>query len=178
MIVKSVHHISTKKGDKGMSRNYSNEAFLKDDILFETLGTMDELSANLGLTYHFTNYEMIKVFQRKIQDINAIIATNENVTKEQYDKLKPITSEDINALEEEAQRLLDLKPLEPRFILPGSEATKENAYFDIARTVCRRAERLIVHYEQASKRHDLDHVKAYINRLSDLLFILARNHGL
>jgi len=177
MTVKNVHHISTKKGDKGMSKNYSNESFNKDDILFETLGTMDELSATLGLTYHYTNYEMIKVFQRKLQDINAIIATNKDVTKDQYEALNFIKEEDTLALEEEAQRLLDIKPLEPRFVLPGSEADKENAYFDVSRVVCRRAERLLVRYANYAERDDLAQAKAYVNRLSDLLFILARNYG-
>ena len=176
MKLDKVEYISTKKGDKGQSKNYSSEAFDKDDGLFETLGTNDELSATLGLAYHHTHCEAIKRIQRTLQDINSLIATNFKVHPERYESLRQITADDVAFLEKETQRYLDIKPLEPRFVLPGSEATPENAYFDLARVVARRAERQVVRYIKHAQRVDLDLTLMYMNRLSDLLFVLARNY--
>jgi len=176
MKLDKVEYISTKKGDKGQSKNYSNEAFDKDDVLFETLGTMDELSAMLGMAYHHSACESIKVIQRLLQDINSLIATNRTVHPERYEALKQISLDDVGFLEEETQRYLDIKPLEPRFVLPGTDATKDNAYFDLARVTARRAERQLVRYVKAHTRQDLDVALMFMNRLSDLLFVLARNY--
>ena len=176
MRIDKVSQISTKKGDGGFSKNYSNEAFPKDDILFETLGAMDELSSLLGLTYHYAQYEKIKTIQNTLQACNSLIATNIETHKETYDKLRQINELDINFLEEQEQELLSVKPLEPRFVLPGSEASLEGAYFDLARAVCRRTERTLVRFVNTYNREDLIYVKKYLNRLSDLLFILARNY--
>ncbi|MFP4286281.1 MAG: ATP:cob(I)alamin adenosyltransferase [Candidatus Izemoplasmataceae bacterium] len=176
MRIDKINQISTKKGDTGFSKNYSNEAFPKDDILFETLGSMDELSSLLGLTYHYTQYEKIKTIQNTLQACNSLIATNIKTNKATYDKLRQINELDINFIEEEEETLLTNNPLEPRFVLPGSEASLEGAYFDYARAVCRRCERALVRFVNTYDREDLIYVKKYLNRLSDLLFILARNY--
>ena len=175
MKIDNVHTISTKKGDRGTSKNYSNQSFQKDDILFDTLGTIDELSSVLGITYHHTNHEKIKGIQATLQAINALIATDQTVHPERYEALRKIDERDIVALEEEGQKYLSQNPLEPRFVLPGSEASKGGAYFDLSRAVCRRAERTLVRYVNHTERNDLDGPKKYLNRLSDLLFILARS---
>lgn len=175
MKIKDVNTISTKKGDSGTSKNYSNQTFTKDDILFETLGSMDELSSILGLTFHHSNYEKIKTYQTTLQAINALIATDRNANEERYDKLRQINEKDIEALEAEGQRHLDQNPLEPRFVLPGSEASPSGAYFDLSRAVCRRAERTLVRYVNHTQRQDLVYAQKFLNRLSDLLFILARS---
>ena len=168
--------ISTKKGDKGTSKNYSSETFDKNELIFETLGTMDELSSYLGVCFHHSGEETLKVIQRTLQDINSIIATSKDKTPDQYNSLNLITEETVDFLEAQTQRYLDLKPLELRFVLPGSEATPHNAFFDIARTVARRAERMVVRFQRDSKRDDLDICMMYLNRLSDLLFVMARNY--
>ncbi|MFH5882148.1 MAG: cob(I)yrinic acid a,c-diamide adenosyltransferase [Candidatus Izemoplasmataceae bacterium] len=175
MHIKDIKQISTKKGDSGTSRNYSNDLYSKDDVLFDTLGTMDELSSFLGLTFHYTNYEKIKTIQATLQAINALIATNVKTHKETYDKLRHINEKDIQFIEEEEQTLLSHAPIEPRFFLPGSEASIAGAYFDLARAICRRAERMLVKFINTNEREDLSFVRQYLNRLSDLLFILARN---
>ncbi len=174
MGIKDVSGISTKKGDKGHSRNYSNEELPKDDILFETLGTIDELSATLGITFHHTNYEQIKVIQKTLQAINALIATNP-INEERYGALRKITEQDIGFIEEEEAKQLLNKEIEAKFHLPGTDTTKNNAYFDYARTVARRAERMVVKFINRRERDDLSYSRSYLNRLSDLLFILARN---
>lgn len=173
MAIKKVNTISTKKGDKGASSDYSNKSYPKDDILFDTLGTIDELSAVLGLTYHHTQYEQIKVIQRTLQAINSLVATAPK--SEQAKALRKINERDIAFIETEEEKLLLKEEIEPQFHLPGSETSHANAYFDFTRTVARRAERTLVKFINEKKRNDLDHPRAYLNRLSDLLFILARN---
>ena len=174
MKIDNIKNISTKKGDSGTSRNYSNETFTKDDIVFETLGTNDELSSVLGLVYHTTQNAMIKTIQRTLQDINALIATNPNAQKERYEALTQLTEADVKTLEQEETSILKTHPIEPRFFLPGSETTLGGAHYDYARTVCRRAERMIVRFINMSERDDLSMARQYLNRLSDLLFIWAR----
>ncbi len=174
MSIKDVSQISTKKGDKGQSKNYSNELFYKDELLFETLGTIDELSANLGLTYHQTKYQPIKTIQKTLQAINSLVATNPK--KDAYQNLRKISEDDIAFLEDLEAKLLKQKSIKPVFHLPGSDTSFENAYFDLSRTIARRAERMLVRFTRALKRDDLDQPMAYLNRLSDLLFLAARNY--
>lgn len=171
--IKDYKVISTKKGDKGTSKNYSNEEFSKSDLLFEALGNIDELSSLLGLVYHYTKVEKIKVIQIALQDINSIIATNP--TSKRYINLNFLTQEDVDLLESFEEKLLAVKALEPKFVLPGSETSLEGAYFDLARSVARRVERSLVRFSLREERTDLDISKRYLNRLSDLLFIYARN---
>jgi len=173
MGIKDLHHISTKRGDKGSSSTYSQEIYGKDHIVFETLGTMDELSAFLGLTYHHTKYEHIKGIQKTLQAINALIATTP--TSEHYAALRQVNDQDIQFIEDEEEKLLKAKDIEAKFHLPGSDTTKSNAFFDYSRTLARRAERTLFKFVSETKREDLSHVLAYMNRLSDLLFLLARN---
>lgn len=171
MSVNKVENISTKLGDKGTSKNYNNETYRKSDILFETLGTIDELSSFLGLTYHYHSNEEIKRVQKNLQNIAAQIATSPEA--ELYKKLVFIKTEDTEYLETEMQKRLNIKPLEPRFYLPGSEKSKTGAYFDVCRTLARRVERRLDEFIIKHNREDLDNVRMYINRLSDYLFILS-----
>ncbi len=173
MKIDKLNQISTKNGDKGTSRNYNNESFKKSDILFETLGTIDELNSYLGLTYHQTKLEQIIKVQKTLQYLNSIIATNPNA--DFYKKLYQINEQDVDFLEKEIQTLLDIKPLEPRFTLPGSEKSLEGAYFDYARTLARKAERRVIEFAEMHHRNDLVQVKKYINRLSDYLYVLSCN---
>jgi len=174
MGIKDFRHISTKKGDKGKSKSYSDESFPKDDILFVTIGTIDELSAFLGLTFHHTQYEQIKVIQKTLQAINSLVATNP-AADARYQSLRQIGEQDIEFIETQEEKLLLNKEIETKFHLPGSETSFKNAYFDYSRTLARRAERTLTRFIREKDREDLAHCGAYLNRLSDLLFILARN---
>ncbi len=173
MNIKDVSQISTKNGDKGKSKDYSNREFKKNNILFETLGTIDELSSNLGMAYHYTNFEDLMKIQRDLQSLNSFIATDPN--SKVYSKLQPMSAESVKWLEEKMQNFLDQKPLEPRFTLPGSEKSIKGAYIDIARTIARRAERRLTEFVETHQRTDLDLVQSYLNRLSDYLFVLSCN---
>ena len=71
--------------------------------------------------------------------------------------------------------ILDAKPIEAGFSLLGTDDSPAGALFNVARTVCRRAERVLVHYLRLSGRNDLGIALKYLNRLSDLLFVLTKN---
>lgn len=169
-----LNQISTKKGDEGKSKNYSNETISKTDILFDTLGTIDELSSILGVTFHHTDYKQaLKTIQMDLQHIMSLIATtNEDVRK---NKLVHITVEDIQKLEALEQQILDITEIKPKFVLPGSDSTIESAYLDFSRSVSRRAERTVLKFTSEHNRDDLKDVLSYLNRLSDLLFLMARS---
>ena len=167
-------YISTKKGDSGTSKNYSNEVLPKTDVLFETLGVIDELTSILGLCYHHSIYqEKIRMIQLDLQHIMSLIATN--VDDENRRKLIPITKEDVQRLEQLEQIVLETCHIEPRFVLPGSDSSMEGAYLDMARSISRRVERVVLRFIEEKERKDLDDVMTYLNRLSDVLFILARS---
>ncbi len=173
MPIKDYKTISTKLGDDGFSKNFSNKRFAKDDILFETLGTLDEASTFLGLAYHQTNYENIQTIQATLQTIATLVATDADHPS--YERIRKIDERDIVFLEKEEQSVLSSSPIDKRLYLPGSDASPRAAHFDVARTVCRRAERRLVQFINARKREDLACALKYVNRLSDLLFILARH---
>lgn len=170
MKIDDIKYISTKSGDQGTSANYDNVRYLKDDILFETLGTIDELSSNLGLVYQVTHIEDIPQIQQDLQDINSLIATS---NQERRSKLRQIKDLDIEKLERLEKEYLKEAHITHEFVLPGSESI-ESAYLDIARTITRRAERRMVSFIHTNQRNDLDNALKYVNRLSDLLFIMAR----
>lgn len=163
--------ISTKTGDSGKSKNYNDVSYKKDDILFEVLGTIDELSSFLGLTYHEHNIPLIKTIQQNLQNINSMVATHPR--SELYQRIKYITDEDIAFIEDHIQATLNMNPSNDTFYLPGTEKTKVGAYFDVCRTIARRAERRLISYVNRYKRKDLVFAQKYLNRLSDLLFVYS-----
>lgn len=173
MKIKSYKQISTKKGDKGTSKDYSNNEYSKDDLLFEVVGSIDELSSLLGVVYHYTEFkEEIKTVQRKLQDVNSLVATTNSEVRI---TLNQVSVEDIKKLESMEEEILKTTEIKPVFVLPGSDSSKEGAYLDLARSVTRRVERTLVRYVNNNNREDLFLSMKYINRLSDLLFIMARN---
>lgn len=173
MYIKNVKQIASKLGDKGTSKDYSSREFRKDDALFEVLGTLDELSSNLGLAYHYTKHNDLIQIQKDLQKINSLIATDP--FSEWYSKLEPLKDDSVIWLEKKMQDMLDAKPLEPRFTLPGSEKTINGAYLDVCRTIARRAERRLTVFVESKHRKDLGLVQSYVNRLSDYLFVLSCN---
>ena len=175
MKITNIKQISTKTGDKGFTRDLANKVISKDDLLFEILGTMDELSSVLGVAYQHCHLDFIKSIQKTIQKINTGLAFDPLGDNTLPPTWGNFNVDDVIILETEGQRLLNEKPIKAIFSLPGSEGTLPGAYFDWARTVCRRAEREMVRYLHRSERTDLSVALAYVNRLSDLLYIYAKN---
>jgi cob(I)alamin adenosyltransferase len=173
--IDNVDIISTKKGDTGFSKNFSNESIPKTDILFDTIGAIDELTSFLGITYHYVKEkDVIKRVQRDLQTLMSVIATN--VDSKQYQNIQKLTKKDIEYLEFMEQHFIKDTAIEPKFVLPGSDSTLDSSYLDYARSITRRVERLVNQFAVVKERMDLDLIKTYLNRLSDLLYILARTY--
>ncbi|WP_126993510.1 cob(I)yrinic acid a,c-diamide adenosyltransferase [Thermosipho globiformans] len=157
--------ISTKKGDNGKTKLANNETVYKDDLHVEAYGTVDELNSYLGYAKHFLNKkekEIIENIQKDLFRVATELAKGEKfinlISKEDEEK--------ITKLVEEYEKKVNLNS----FVLTG--ATKESSILDICRTIARRAERRIV---SLSKRENVrKELIAYINRISDLLYIMAR----
>lgn len=170
--------IYTKTGDKGTTSLFGGTRVAKHHIRIDAYGTIDELNSWLGLIrdqeIDTHSQEILTIIQSKLFTVGAILATDPNkaILKngEKRLNISKIDQTDINLLEKEIDTMNELLPKMTHFILPGGHQTV--SYCHIARTVCRRAERLAVHLYTETPFED--NVIAYINRLSDYLFVLAR----
>ena len=164
--------IYTRTGDKGKTALFTGTRVPKHHSRIESYGTLDELNAYLGLIRDQAIAEVHKQNLIKIQHllftVGAILATEPK--KDAKLKIPRISLEEITFLEKEMDRLNAELPEMTHFILPGGHTTV--SYCHIARTVCRRAERQISYLHQTEPVADT--VLAYVNRLSDYLFVLAR----
>jgi len=163
--------IYTRTGDKGDTALLGGQRVPKDALRVEAYGTVDELNSVLGIVLadsHDSGVEMVlRPVQMKLFTLGAELATPDpgrNPT------LPHVEGEDTAHLEELIDSLgAGLPPLR-YFIVPGGTPIAARIHF--ARTVCRRAERAVVRLSHKEPVRDED--LAYLNRLSDLLFILAR----
>lgn len=170
--------IYTKTGDDGTTALYGGTRVAKHHIRIDSYGTVDELNSWLGLVRDQKIDDPTKQLLAKIQDklftVGAILATDPKkaLLKNGQERLNipKIGSADITALEKEMDKMEEMLPPMTHFILPGGHTTV--SYCHIARTICRRAERLAVQLYE--KEPFDDHVLSYLNRLSDYLFVLAR----
>jgi len=169
--------VYTRRGDAGETDLFGGERVSKDDARVEAYGAVDELNSVLGVAAAASGQKDLRDASQRIQgelfDLGAHLATPDPAHRERYDVPAP-RAEDVSALEETIDRLEEeLEPLRT-FVLPGG--TSAAAAFHQARTVCRRAERAVVALGRAD---DIDpRALGYLNRLSDLLFVMARveNH--
>jgi len=164
--------IYTGFGDKGKTRLYGGDVVNKDHPRINLYGTLDELNSWLGLiitqeTDSSVKDNLIKI-QNNIFTISSEIAAQD---EKNHNKLSStISSKDFKFLEEFIDTIeKELDPLK-NFILPGGCALSAN--YHIARTICRRAERHLVNLINDAKISEA--IPVYVNRLSDLLFVLAR----
>ncbi|MBI3501813.1 MAG: cob(I)yrinic acid a,c-diamide adenosyltransferase [Bacteroidetes bacterium] len=163
--------IYTKKGDKGETSLLGGTKVKKSNIRIESYGTVDELNSWLGLIRDQNISADTKKFlvhiQGRLFTIGSHLATDPQRPKP---KIPDITEENVTALEKEIDKMNETIPEMKSFVLPGGHTTV--SYCHIARCVCRRAERNIVHLSREEKVEDI--IIKYLNRLSDYLFILAR----
>ena len=159
--------ISTKTGDKGESGLISGERLSKDASFFEAIGTVDELNSWLGfvVSKFDNNFPSERKFILKIQ--NTLFYIGAELAKSPKVKL---TTRHLETLEKKASSLeLELKSQwHDKFLLPGG--TELAGVLDIARSVCRRSERVLVAHSQNQKLRPL--ILKYLNRLSDYLYLL------
>lgn len=168
--------VTTRGGDRGMTSLYNGERLAKDDPVFELLGDLDELNSWLGvvrasLPGSESESGTIRDIQQRLLVIGAEAATPKNDPL--YREIPHLGEPDLEELERAEQELIGRTTIPARFILPGD--SPESAWADLARTVCRRAERNMVSYIRSQGAVHLASGQVYLNRLSDFLFVLARS---
>ncbi|HHN74089.1 MAG TPA: cob(I)yrinic acid a,c-diamide adenosyltransferase [Acidobacteria bacterium] len=163
--------IYTRKGDDGSTRLGSGEKVGKDDLQVRAYGTVDEVGAFLGMVLAEEPDPQVSTELRRIQSELFNLGGQLSLLARDGDEVPAlITAEHVRRLEQACDRFnADLEPLE-NFILSGG--TRAAAWLHLARTVCRRAEREMV--ALAARQSVPGSLLEYVNRLSDLLFILAR----
>ena len=164
--------IYTKKGDRGKTLLYGGELVFKNDIRIETYGMLDELSSFLGILILKTKGEEKKYLTLVQKDLylvmSALCKTNVSIS---------FLDDRINDFERKIEKVEKKLPLISNFILPqGSEIS---VWYHICRVICRRAERKVVDFLKSNKTSfkKKSLIIKYLNRLSDLFFILARQHN-
>ncbi|XP_072443992.1 corrinoid adenosyltransferase MMAB [Chiloscyllium punctatum] len=168
--------IYTKTGDKGFSTIFTGERRRKDDIIFEALGSTDELTSAIGLAVEFCldqgyefGEELYKI-QCVLQDVGSNVATPISSARESHLKRTAFSEKPVIELENWIDRYTKQLPPLSNFILPSGG--KCSASLHLARAICRRAERGIFRIVQAGEADQ--NAARYLNRLSDYLFTLAR----
>ncbi len=149
--------VYTKTGDKGKTSTFSGKRVSKSSKLIRTIGAIDELNSYLGIVGGFID------IQRNLFTINAILTgaklkLREGATRE---------------LEKEIDKIEGSLPVQKNFLIYGGRRRARELYF--ARAICRRAERELVAFD--NKSSVISHVLIYINRLSDYLFMKAREEN-
>jgi cob(I)alamin adenosyltransferase len=167
--------IYTKTGDDGTTGLFYGGRVSKADPAPEAYGAVDEAVAALGLARALiegseSRDEVLRL-QRDLFVVGADLATN----PDKRDRLKPgeslVTADMTERLEKEIDRMVEAHPLPDYFIVPG--ANPGSAALDVARAAVRRAERRVV--EMRGDGHEVNpDALRYLNRLSDLLFVMAR----
>jgi cob(I)alamin adenosyltransferase len=167
--------IYTKTGDGGDTSLFGGQRVPKDALRIEAYGTVDELNSVLGLALAdgpgADVRSVLLRIQRELFGLGADLATPRSLHRKNIRRIEP---RDSRRLEREIDKFDALLPPLHSFILPGGSPLASRLHF--ARTVCRRAERIVV---RLSRNEDIgEGMTMYLNRLSDLLFVLARyaNH--
>ncbi len=164
--------VYTKKGDKGTTQLIGGKRVDKGSLRIDAYGTIDELNSYIGLIRDQKIDTLYKKQLLEIQDrlftLGAVLATDPD--KQVKMKLPTLKENDVNLLETWIDEMdAVLEPMKS-FILPGGHTTV--SFVQIARCVCRRSERII---SDLSRQEPVDKVvNAYVNRLSDYLFMLGR----
>lgn len=177
----SIHlnRIYTRAGDQGQTRLVGGQRIPKDDARIECYGTVDELNAFLG-TARVTAEELsprfqplvafahtLKRLQHELFNLGSILAT---LPEDVHPKQPTITAVDVGRLEQEIDAANETLPALRSFVLPGS--SRLEAELHVCRTICRRAERLLISLAAAASVPP--ETIQYLNRLSDALFVWSR----
>lgn len=171
-----LNRIYTRTGDKGTTALAAGGRRPKFDLRIEAYGTVDETNACIGLVrLHTAGHEidaMLGRIQNDLFDLGADLATVETDKPLPYEPLR-ITQGQVDRLEQEIDRLNAELSVLRSFILPGG--TPAAAALHLARTVCRRAERLVVELMEKPGETVSPETVKYLNRLSDFLFVASRH---
>lgn len=167
-----ITRVYTKSGDEGTTALVGGVRVRKTNSRIEAYGTVDELSAYLGLLASYMkdgdDKDLIERTQRNLFTVCSYLATDK--TKTELAPSFTLSSEETQILEEEIDAINAGIPPQTTFILPGGARAAAVAH--VCRTVCRRAERRIFFLNESTEIDS--EVLQYMNRLSDYLFVLAR----
>lgn len=168
--------IYTKTGDDGTTGLLYGGRVPKDDAATEAYGTTDEAVAVLGQARASADglSEEILALQRELFVVGADLATNPAERAKLEPGVSLVTAEMTERLERRIDELVGERALPQAFIVPGANAA--SAALDLARSVIRRAERNVVALEREGRDVNPE-VRRYLNRLSDLVFVLARRQA-
>ena len=162
----------TRTGDAGATSLVGGERVAKTHIRLEAYGTVDELNACLGLLATYATDERDAAALRRVQHtlfaVGSQLATD--TTRTPLRTASVVQAAQVRALEAEIDRLDSLLPPLRAFVLPGG--SRGAALCHVCRTVCRRAERRIL--SLSAEAEIAPQLLAYVNRLSDYLFVLSR----
>jgi cob(I)alamin adenosyltransferase len=163
--------IATKRGDGGETGLAGGIRVSKSSLRVETYGTVDELNSALGLARSMCDdadlRERTKRIQRELFRIGSALATPPESSKPQV----AVPAESVDELTGQVYEIEATEGLLSDWSLPGETAA--GAAYDLARTVCRRAERCVVRLMESGEAVE-PNILAYLNRLSDLLWLFAR----
>lgn len=175
----AINRVYTRKGDKGTTSLVGGQKVLKDNLRIDAYGTLDELNAHIGAArqaiaadhgghegFAALSATLLRV-QHELFNLGSVLAT---LPEDVVPQMPRVTAVDVEALEASIDAYNEeLEPLRS-FVLPGGTAL--NVALHLARTVCRRGERLMVTLGQVDSVDDDS--MAYVNRLSDALFVWSR----
>jgi cob(I)alamin adenosyltransferase len=168
---KKLMSIATKRGDGGQTGLAGGIRVSKASLRVEAYGTIDELNSALGVARSQCESEDLrnrtKLIQRQLFQVGSSLATPPESRKQQV----PITAEMVDGLTQQVHEIEATEGLVSDWSLPGEHPV--GAAFDLARTICRRAERCAVRLVESGETIE-PNVLAYLNRLSDLLWLFAR----
>ena len=171
-----LNKIYTRTGDDGTTGLVGTKRVFKNDLRVEAFGAVDETNASIGMARLSTASEpeldaVLAHVQNALFDLGADLATPETGEPLGYEPLR-VTDKQVEDIEKAIDTInARLKPL-TSFVLPGG--SPGSAALHVARTVCRRAERLMVALAHKDDEIVTPAALHYINRLSDLLFVAAR----
>ena len=166
--------VYTKQGDKGLTSLIGGERVFKTDVRVEAYGTVDELVAFVALLAdkladddRFEEHtSMLRKVESHLMTVEALLA----VGRDGEDKVALLGSEPTTTLEQAIDTMQAKLPAITKFTIPGGDERISMCH--VCRTICRRAERMAL---VVSQQHNLsDDVLAYLNRLSDYLYLLGR----
>jgi cob(I)alamin adenosyltransferase len=163
--------IYTKTGDQGTTSLFGGKRVSKADQRIDTYGTVDELNSWIGVIrdqeVNSSRKEILVAIQDRLFTIGSMLATEPGNTRV---KIPSLTEDDILILENKIDSMETGLPPMRSFVLPGGHPSV--SFGHVARTVCRRAERLVISLHETEPVDPL--VIKYLNRLSDYLFVLTR----
>jgi len=171
-----INKVYTKTGDRGKTSLVGGQKVSKSDLRIHAYGEVDELNSIVGIVIeelklinhdfkHLMN--VLTRVQNDLFNLGTILATKPD---DLLPSMPQISSDDIKVLENEIDKLNDSLPALNSFVLPGG--SRINAYLHLARTVCRRCERISCGLNEIEKLDML--VISYLNRLSDAFFVWGR----